>query len=38
MLKLLIGIAVVGGALWYLQLWPFDGSTRLPKRELPPKA
>lgn len=38
MLKILIGLAIVGAALWYWGKWPFDGSTKLPKRELLPKA
>ena len=37
MLKLLFGIAVIGGVLWYQGYWPFDGSTKLPKREPTPK-
>ncbi len=37
MIRLLIGIAILGGALWYWQYWPFDGTTKLPKRELTPK-
>ena len=37
MFKFIIGIAILGGALWYYQYWPFDGSTALPKREPPAK-
>ncbi len=35
MFIVVIGAGIVAGALWYLQLWPFDGSTGLPKRKGP---
>ena len=36
MLGFVIGVGVIAGAWWYLQFWPFDGSTGLPKRKGPP--
>jgi hypothetical protein len=38
MLGTLIVIAVVAGGLWYFQVWPFDGTTKLPRRNAPPAA
>ena len=36
LITFVIGIGAICGAWWYLQFWPFDGSTALPKRDAPP--
>jgi hypothetical protein len=35
-LELSLWVGGLAVAWWYLQIWPFDGSTGLPKRQSPP--
>jgi len=36
MIEVALWVGGLAAVWWYLQFWPFDGSTGLPKRKGPP--